>query len=144
MAYLLASDLFDQFENMRREMDALFGDWGMPRDIRAVPSGNYPPINIGATPKQVDVYVFAPGMEPQALDISLEQNLLTVAGARDSDPPKDTQVYRRERFNGQFKRVITVPDGIDPDRVNATYKNGILHITIGRREELQPRRIEVR
>ena len=104
---------------------------------------NTRPINIGATPTQVDVYVFAAGLDPQTLDISLEQNLLTVAGERESALPEQAQIYRRERFSGKFKRVITVPDGVDPDRVNARYQNGILHITIARKEELQPRRIQV-
>ncbi|APZ43824.1 Hsp20/alpha crystallin family protein [Acidihalobacter ferrooxydans] len=143
MAYLATSDLFDQFERMRREMDALFSDWSGPRGIRAVAAGTYPAINIGATPKQVDVYVFAAGLDPKTLDVSLEQNLLTVAGERASALPEGAQIYRRERFDGKFKRVITVPEDVDPDRVNAAYRDGVLHITIARKEELQPRRIEV-
>ena len=107
-------------------------------------AGSYPPINIGSTPKQVDVYVFAAGMDPQKLDVSLEQNLLTISGERVSEPPEGAQIYRHERFSGQFKRVITLPEDIDPDRVSAAYKDGVLHITVQRKEELQPRKIEVK
>ncbi|WP_031432091.1 Hsp20/alpha crystallin family protein [Methylomarinum vadi] len=137
-------DFFDQFERMRREIDAMFGDPGSPRGIRSVTAGTYPAINIGASPKQVDVYVFAAGTDPKSLDISLQQNLLTVSGERKVELPEGAQAYRRERFTGSFKRVITLPDDIDPDKVNAMYRNGVLHIVVQRKEELQPRKIEIK
>ena len=138
------SDFFDQFERLRREMDAMFGDSGGPLGIRSVAAGTYPAINFGASPKQVDVYVFAAGADPKSLNISLQQNLLTVSGERKIELPEGAQAYRRERFSGSFKRVITLPDDVDPDKVNATYKDGVLHITVQRKEELQPRKIEVK
>ena len=138
------NDLFAQFERMGREMDAVFGDKGGARGIRSVTAGTYPAINIGASPKQVDVYVFAAGAYPKSLDISLQQNLLTVSGERKIELPESAQAYRRERFTGSFKRVITLPDDVDTDKVNATYKDGVLHITVQRKEELQPRKIEVK
>jgi HSP20 family protein len=137
-------DYFDQFERMRRQMDGMFGDRGSPLGIRSVAAGSYPAINVGASPKQVDVYVFAAGMDPKSLDISLQQNLLTVSGERKIELPEGAQAYRRERFNGSFKRVITLPDDVDPDSVNAAYRDGVLHITVQRKEELQPRKIEVK
>lgn len=137
-------DLFDQFERMRRQMDVMFGDRGGPLGIRSVAAGTYPAINVGASPKQVDAYVFAAGVDPQSLDISLRQNLLTVSGERKIELPEGAQAYRRERFNGSFKRVITLPDDVDPDSVDAAYRDGVLHISVQRREELQPRKIEVK
>lgn len=137
-------DVFDQFERMRREMDSMFGDWDAPLSIRSVAAGTYPAINVGASPKQVDVYVFAAGADPKSLDISLQQNLLTVSGERKLEQPEGTQAYRRERFHGNFRRVITLPDDVDPDQVNATYRDGVLHITVQRKEELQPRKIAVK
>jgi HSP20 family protein len=53
-------------------------------------------------------------------------------------------VYRHERFSGRFKRVITLPEDIDPDKVSAAYQDGVLHIVVQRKEELQPRKIEVK
>ncbi|WP_300318442.1 Hsp20/alpha crystallin family protein [Accumulibacter sp.] len=137
-------DFFGQFEQMRRQMDEMFGDWGGPLGIRAVAAGSYPAINVGASPKQVDVYVFATGVDPKSLDISLQQNLLTVSGERKIESPEGVQAYRRERFNGSFKRVITLPDDVDPGKVNAACRDGVLHITVQRKEELQPRKIEVK
>ena len=137
-------DFFGQFEQMRRRMDQLFGDWGSPLGIRSVAAGTYPAINVGASPKRVDVYVFAAGVDPKSLDISIQQNLLTVSGEREIALPEQAQAYRRERFAGSFKRVITLPDDVDPEKVEAGYQDGVLHIVVQRREEVQPRKIEVR
>lgn len=135
--------LFNQFEQMRRQMDRLFGDWESPLSIRAVAGDSFPPVNIGASPKQIDVYVFAAGLDPASLDISMQENLLTVAGERRFDLPEGAQAYSRERYNGSFRRAISLPEDVDPDRVSAKYRDGVLHITVQRREEVQPRKIEV-
>ncbi len=137
-------DLFEQFDQMRREMDALFNSLSAPLGIRSSAAGSFPAINIGASPKQVDVYVFAAGLDPASLDVSLQQNLLSIAGERKVEVPEGTQVYRRERFNGSFRRVITLPEDVDPDQVSANYRDGVLHITVQRKEEHQPRKIEVK
>jgi len=137
-------DYIDQFERMRRQMDGMFGDRSSSLGIRSVAAGTYPAINVGAAPKQVDIYVFVAGMDPKNLDISLQQNLLTLSGERNIELPEGAQAYRRERFSGSFKRVITLPDDVDTDKVNAAYKDGVLHITVQRKEELQPRKIEVK
>jgi HSP20 family protein len=137
------NDFFDQFERMRRQMDELFGDRGGPRGIRSVAVGTYPAINIGASPQQVDVYVFVAGIDPKSLDISLQQNLLTVSGDRKIELPEGAQEFRHERFNGSFKRVISLPEDVDPTKVNAAYRDGVLHISVQRKKERQPRKIEV-
>lgn len=135
--------LFDDFRRMEEEMDALFGRWPWPAEIRSVARGTYPPINIGSTPEQVDVYLFVAGMDPKALDISIQQNLLTVSGERESPIRDDVTYYRQERFGGSFRRVITLPEDVDPDRVDANYRNGVLQIHIKRREAARPRQISV-
>lgn len=138
------NDFFDQFERMRWEMDQLFGDWGSPLGIRSVAAGTYPAINVGVSPKQVDVYVFAAGVDPKKLDISMQQNLLTVSGERKIDLPETAQAYRHERFSGEFRRVITLPEDVDPEKVDARSRDGVLQITVQRKEELQPRKIEIK
>ena len=136
--------LFDDFRRIQREMDEVFGTGPARSGIRAVARGTYPPINIGATPKQVDVYVFAAGIDPGSLDISIQQNLLTVAGERKAAGEESAEYYRRERFDGPFRRVLTLPEDADPDRVSAQYRDGVLHISVKRRESTQPRQIEVK
>jgi len=92
----------------------------------------------------VDVYLFAAGLDPKALDISIQQNLLTVAGERNLEVPDDVEHYRRERFSGAFRRVISLPEDVDPEKVDAHYVDGVLHIAIQRREASRPRQIEVK
>jgi HSP20 family protein len=136
--------LFDEFRRLDREMDQLFGAGPRPSGIRAVARGTYPPINIGSTPEQVDVYLFAAGLNPESLDISIHQNLLTIHGERELITEEGADYYRKERFDGAFHRVVNLPDDVDPDKVEAKYRDGVLQITIQRRESSRPRQIEVK
>ena len=137
------NDVYDEFENMRRQIDQLFGGRGGTSGIRSVAAGTFPAINVGASPTQVDVYLFAAGADPDSLDITLQQNLLSVSGRRTVELPEQAQRYRHERFGGDFRRVITLPEDVDPDKVDASYRDGILHITLQRRETVRPRRIDI-
>jgi HSP20 family protein len=136
--------LFDEFRRLQDELEGLYGRWPLPAGIRSVARGTYPPINVGATPEQVDVYVFAAGVEGKTLDISLQQNLLTISGERRAPAQEGTNYYRKERFDGTFRRLVTLPDDVDADRVEARYRDGVLEIHIKRREATRPRQIEVK
>ena len=136
--------LFDEFRRMQREMDQLFGAAPWPSSIRAVGRGTYPPVNVGSTAEQVDVYLFAAGVDPKSLDISIQQNLLTVAGERKRGSREGVNYYRSERFDGPFRRVVTLPDDVDPEKVTAAYRDGLLHIAVQRRESVRARQIEVK
>ena len=136
--------LFDEFRRVQDELEGLYGRWPLPAGIRSVARGTFPPINVGATSEQVDVYVFAAGVDSKTLDISLQQNLLTVAGERKVPVEKDVSYYRKERFDGPFRRVIALPEDVDPDRVEAHYRNGVLQIHIKRQEAVRPRQVEVK
>ena len=136
--------LFDELRRMENEMEELFGRRAWPSGIRSVARGTYPPINIGSTPEQVDVYLFAAGLDPDTLDITLQKNLLTVAGERKAPVEEEANYYRKERYDGAFRRVISLPEDVDPERVAANYRNGVLQIHVMRREEVRPRQIEVK
>jgi HSP20 family protein len=138
------SSLFDDFRRWDAEMDPLLGRTAYPVGIRAVPRGTFPPINVGSTPERVDVYVFAAGVDPKTIDVSIQQNLLTIAGNRRVPVKNDAEYYRRERFDGDFRRVIALPDDVDPNRVDARYRDGILQVTVQRRTAARPRQIEVK
>ena len=135
--------MFDEFRRLEREMEQLFGAGPRPSGIRAVARGTYPPINIGSTPEQVDIYLFAAGVDPHSFDITIQQNLLTVDGERKAVAAEGGDYYRRERFDGAFHRVVTLPDDVDPEKVEAEYKEGVLHIAVKRRESTRPRQIAV-
>jgi HSP20 family protein len=135
--------LFEQLRRLEREVNDSFGPGSPLPAIRSVARGSFPPINVGVTQERVDVYLFSPGIDPKTLDVSIQQNLLTVAGER--KPAEETQAkfYRKERYQGEFRRVITLPEDIDPDQVNARYTDGVLHISVKRRESSKPRQITV-
>ena len=137
------TSLFDEFRRLEGEMDQLFGRGSLPAGIRATRRGTFPPINVGATPERVDVYLFAAGLDPKSLDISIQQNLLAVSGDRKVPVDESADYYRQERFDGEFRRVITLPDDVNPDRVDAKYRDGVLQITVQRREAARPRQITV-
>jgi HSP20 family protein len=137
------TSLLDEFRRLESEMDQLFGRGSLPAGIRAMRRGTFPPINVGATPERVEVYLFAAGLDPKSLDISIQQNLLAVSGERKVPVDEAADYYRQERFDGEFRRVITLPDDVDPDRVEAKYRDGVLQITVQRREAVRPRQITV-
>ena len=180
-ASLLSSpgSLFAEFDRLQRELQQAFS---APSSIRAVARGAFPAVNIGMTPASVEVYAFAPGIDPSTLEVSVDRGLLTIAGQRSAqsgrteqpteqpggqttDPSanqqagqqgqqgqtaagasslgKDTNVYVRERFNGGFRRVISLPEDVDTARIDATYRDGLLRISVARQESAQPRRITV-
>jgi HSP20 family protein len=137
------SGLFDDLKRLENEVDQLFGAQAWPAGIRSVRRGTFPPVNVGATPERVDVYLFAGGLDPKSLDLSIQQNLLTVSGNRNVELKEDAEYYRRERFSGEFRRVVSLPDDVDPEKVEAKYRDGVLQITIQRRDAARPRQIVV-
>lgn len=140
------TSLLDQFQRLQHEMDELLNPRGGPAYIRAMTRGNFPAMNVGTTPEAVDLYVFAAGLDPTSLDMNIQQNVLTIAGERKHQDGADEKrnYYLKERFNGSFSRAVTLPEDVDPDKVDATYKDGILHVRIHKSEASKPRRIEVK
>ena len=141
------NSLFGEFERLRRELDDAFGVAGLPSSIRSVAAGSLPAINIGRTPTSVEVYAFAPGLDASKVDVSLDRGVLRITGERASTvPPAErgkVNVYARERSAGRFTRAIALPDDVDPAHVKANYKDGVLQISVARREATQPKRITV-
>lgn len=137
------NSLFDEFRRLENQMDQVFGSTPWPAGIRSVQRGTFPPLNVGATADRVDVYLFAANLDPKNIDLSIQQNLLSISGIRKVEVNEKADYYRRERFDGDFKRVLTLPEDVDPERVTAKYSDGVLHITIPRRESARPRQITV-
>ena len=139
------SPLLAQFRRLEEELDEVFGSatpW--TGGIRSLPPGTFPAINVGSTQDNVTVYLFAPGIDPGKLDISIQQNLLTVTGQRELSRDENANYYRQERFGGEFRRALSLPEDVDPDRVEASYRDGIVQITVRRRESAKPRQIAIR
>jgi HSP20 family protein len=137
--------LLAQFRRLEEELDEIFGGatpW--TGGIRSLPPGTFPAINVGGTEDNVTVYLFAPGIDAKKLDISIQQNVLTVSGEREVPRDDMATYYRQERFGGEFRRVLSLPDDVDPDKVEASYRDGIVQINVRRRESAKPRQIAIR
>jgi HSP20 family protein len=139
----LENTLFDQFRRLHEEMDELFGDWGSAAGIRSLPRGTFPAVNVATSPDKLEVYVFVPGVDPKQLDVSIQQNLLAVSGERTLAPRESATYYRQERFSGEFRRVISLPEDVDADRVDARFSDGVLQISVPRRAPARPRQIQI-
>ena len=140
------NNLFGQFERLRRELDDVFGVSGLSSSIRSVAPGTVPAVNVGRTPTSVEIYAFAPGLDASKIDVTLDRGVLRISGERASGIPADdpkVHVYTRERGTGSFTRAISLPDDVDPAQVNASYRDGVLQVSVARRESAQPKRITV-
>ncbi|WP_407278161.1 Hsp20/alpha crystallin family protein [Aromatoleum evansii] len=136
-------DLLSELDRMQREMQQAYE---FSPSIRGLARGGFPAMNVGNTPHSVEIYAFAPGIDPATIDVQLEKGVLTIAGERASVlPPREANatVHIDERFAGRFRRVVTLPDDADPNAVSAKYRDGVLHISVQRRQAAQPRRISI-
>lgn len=140
---LFPRDLFAEVDRLQRELQQSF-DTVSP-SIRGFARG-YPALNVGHTPTSVEVYAFVPGIDPARVEVHLDRGVLTLEGRREpATGPDDGKAtaHLAERFDGHFRRVVTLPDDIDPEAIRADYRDGVLHVSVQRRQSAQPRRIEV-
>lgn len=140
---MFPGDLFAQMDRIQRELQQTLD---LEPSIRGIARGGFPALNLGTTPHSVELYAFVPGLDPGSIDVQLEQGVLTIGGERSDDLSSQAEratVQINERFAGRFRRVVNLPEDIDPDSVNAQYRDGILHITVARRQQVQPRQISI-
>lgn len=138
---LFPRDLFAELDRLQRDMQQAFEFFP---SIRGLARGGFPAMNVGSTPKSVEVYVFAPGIDPNAIDVQVERGVLTIAGERKAlAVPEQATVHIDERYAGRFRRVVTLPEDADANAIEAKYRDGVLHISVPRKEAAQPRRIAI-
>jgi HSP20 family protein len=141
-------DIFEELDNLQRQFQRAFE---IEPSIRGIARGGFPALNVGGTPQSVELYAFAPGLDPDSIDVQLERGVLTISGERTDDlrldeqsaQEKEATVHINERFAGRFRRVVSLPDDVDPNGVSADYRDGVLHISVKRQEAVQPRRIAI-
>jgi HSP20 family protein len=138
--------LFGSLAQFRQELDSLFGEAGIG-DIRSVPRSAFPSIDMGETPEEVRVLVLVPGVDAESLEITMHDGVLKLHGQRQNGAGSDSEqvtYHRRERFGGEFTRTVSLPEAVDPDAVEARFKDGLLTISMKKRAAAQPRRVEVK
>ena len=140
------NSLFGQFERLRRELDDVFGVSGLPSSIRSVAPGSLPAINVGRTPTSVEIYAFAPGLDASKIEVTLDRGVLRISGERASAHPADdakVNVYTRERGAGRSCAPSRCPTTSIRRRSTPATSDGVLQVSVARRESAQPKRITV-
>jgi HSP20 family protein len=136
---------FDRWATLRDEMNSLFELPSMGNLARQTQlfSGWSPALDLYQNSDNVIAVVELPGMRKEDIDISLHDGMLTIAGERQTSSGEGENAERTERFSGKFRRSITLPTRVDAGKVSATYKDGILTVTLPKAEEAKPKKVEV-
>jgi len=136
---------FDRWASLRDEMNSLFelpsmGDLARQTQLFG---GWSPALDLYQNNDNVVAVLELPGMRKEDIDISLHDGMLTIAGERQISSGEGENAERTERFSGKFRRSISLPTRVDAGKVNATYKDGILTVTLPKAEEAKPKKVEV-
>ena len=135
----LGVDPFAELRRMQSEMNRLFSGFS------ATATRDFPPINIWLGDNSVIVTAELPGVTGDDVNLSLQEDVLTLAGKREPKSQEQTVSWqRRERAYGAFSRAVQLPFRIDPDNVQARFNNGVLEIELQRLEADRPKKIEIR
>ena len=140
---------YDPFETLTREFDRMLR---RPFDLPAFFEEEnadlatwHPRMDVVEKDKEIIVKMDIPGMKQDDIKVTLEDNVLTISGERkfEKDDKKDNY-HRVERFYGNFTRSFTLPLTVDSKKINATYKNGVLELVLPKKEETQPKQINIK
>jgi len=151
----MSFDFLEDMARMRREIDRVLGEdklssWTFPFSrISFLPgraSRAYPLINISEDNDNIYVDALAPGIEPEALSVSVSGDQLVIAGEKKHLPKtvKSEYIHRSERSTGQFARSLSLSVGVESEKVQANYTNGVLKIILPKMEAAKPKQIPVK
>lgn len=126
-------------ESLRREVDRMFDEFWRDFELPRWTDGNHliaTRVDVSEDDKEVQVTAELPGLEEKDVDVSLSEGVLTIRGEKKQESEKDEKDYRlMERTYGSFYRTIPVGSGIKEDNVKASFKNGVLTVTLPKTEE---------
>jgi HSP20 family protein len=146
MATLQRWDPFRDLLNLQNEMTRLFN-----RATGDTPGGEpgwgawVPSLDIHESPEAYTVYAELPGVKPDQVDVTVNEGTLAIRGERKFyEAQNEENFHRVERRFGSFQRTIALPQAVKADSIEASFKDGILTVTIPKAETAKPRRIEVK
>ncbi|MDZ7261227.1 MAG: Hsp20/alpha crystallin family protein [candidate division KSB1 bacterium] len=144
MAIVRWRPFFSEMESLRRDMDRLFDSFFRRYPEEEVAATWQPLVDIAETKDDFIVTAEVPGMSKDDVKISLTNNVLTLKGEKKEEKEiKDKNFHRVERCYGSFQRSFTLPTEVQADKVKASYKDGVLKITLPKKEEVKPKEIAV-
>jgi HSP20 family protein len=144
---------FDEFEQLRREVDRAFEQFGFGSPstpqvafLPGVGPRRYPMINLLEDKDNLYVEALTPGLDPKSLNVTVQQNRLTVSGEKIRLPAeaKPEAIHRNERASGRFVRTIDLPVEVSEEGIQAEYRNGLLVATLPKAEKARPKQINVK
>lgn len=139
-------DPFKDMVTLREKMNRLFEDvfTGQSEDKELAASSWAPAVDIFETENDLVMTAEVPGIDEKDIEIKIEDNTLILKGARKFEKEtKEENYHRIERSYGSFYRAFTLPNSIDPERIQAEHENGVLKITMPKRTELKPRKVKI-
>jgi len=143
----------DPFRSLRKEMDALFNDWaGGLKSTGTSSAANFTPsLDISETDGEIRIVAELPGVDQKDVEVTLAGDVLTIKGEKRSEKDETKEEkgrtwHRTERSFGSFQRSMRLPRDIDPSKVNADFKDGVLTVTLPKPQELQQqtKKIEIK
>jgi HSP20 family protein len=134
-------DPFEALFNLQRSLEArTASDW---LQGRTASQGPFPPINVFQQGDDIVAIVELPGVDKNDLQIQAKENTIRIAGKKAVELPEGVSAHRRERVFGEFDRTLSLPVQLDPDRIRAEYRDGILALFLPRSERDKPRTIKI-
>jgi HSP20 family protein len=134
---------FNVLTQLQRELDRFRGE-GDEGSGRIATAEWAPAVDIKEEENQFVIHADIPGVNPEDIDISMENGVLTLKGEKNTEAKTEKDNYKRvERIYGSFYRRFSLPDTADNDAINAKCKNGVLDIVIPKREAVKPKKISV-
>jgi HSP20 family protein len=132
---------WQELERMQRQIDSVFR---LRDQDDGFSEASFPLMNIYDAKDDILVTVELPGMSSDQVSITASDGLLSIKGKRSDDSPgKKYAVVRRERSVGEFEKSVKIPSTVLQDRISATFKNGVLAITLPKAEEAKPKQIAI-
>lgn len=138
---------FREIARLRQEMDRLWDEYFGPgrRALQPLEETWVPAVDVAESADKITVKAEIPGLEPKDIEISMVGDTLTIKGEKKVEREEKEENYHLiERSYGSFSRSMKMPAAVDPDKVEATYKNGVLTIILPKKEEVKPKTIEIK
>ncbi len=136
----------ERWSNLRDDLNSLFElpSWSSFARQGQLFGGWSPALDLYEDKDNIVAVVELPGMQKEDIEISLHDGTLTISGERKSQTSNREKAERTERYIGRFRRSITLPTRVDANKISATYRDGILTVTLPKAEEAKPKQIAVK
>ena len=137
-------DVFNDLSGIQQEMNRLFDEFFGERHQELAEGSWLPSVDVSETGEEIVVRAELPGLSKDDIELNIQDNVLTLKGEKKQEKKEEKENYHRvERSYGSFSRSFTLPAGVDPENVQASFKDGVLVIALPKVEEAKQKKIEI-